>query len=234
MLTGPRRPGRSRRHRRDTEPMEEGDDVARRALSNPLALAVLATLSQRPMHPYEMASTMREQHYDTAVKLNYGSLYSVVESLRKAGCIDVEGVERTGNRPERTVYRITPAGRVELTDRLGAMLGRPAREYPEFVAGLAFMVTLHPDEVRKHLARRVGLLGAEVAGMREELADAARGAGDAPPVARVFLLEDEYQLRMRETELAWVRELLGDLAAGTLDGLPAWAAHHEGTDPARG
>ncbi len=205
-----------------------------RAVSNPLALAVLATLCQRPMHPYEMASTMREQHYDTAVKLNYGSLYSVVESLRKAGCIAVEGVERNGNRPERTIYAITPAGREELSNWLGTMLGTPAREYPVFVAALAFMVTLRTDEVQEHLARRVELLEAEVTGMQRELQDVARGSDSAPPVARVFLLEDEYQLRMRETELAWVRGLLDDLAAGTLDGLDTWTAHHEATDTGRG
>ena len=89
------------------------------------------------------------------------------------------------------------------------------------------MVTLHPDEVRERLAQRVELLEAEVAGIREELLAAARGSDPAPPVARVFLLEDEYQLRMRESELAWVRDLLRDLTSGALDGLDPWRAHHE-------
>lgn len=201
--------------------------MARRAVSNPLAIAVLATLCQRPMHPYEMASTMREQHYDTAVRLNYGSLYSVVESLRKTGCIDVEGVERTGNRPERTVYGITAAGRAELESWLGSVIATPAREYPAFVAGLAFMVTLSPDEVHERMALRAQLLAAEVRAMRETLQGANAGNEGTPPVPRIFLLEDEYQLRMRETELAWVRGLLEELNAGTLDGIDIWRAHHE-------
>jgi DNA-binding PadR family transcriptional regulator len=29
---------------------------------NPLALAVLALLFERPMHPYEMAATLRQRH----------------------------------------------------------------------------------------------------------------------------------------------------------------------------
>ncbi len=55
----------------------------KRKVSNPLALAVLACLFERPMHPYEMASTMRERHKDESIKLNYGSLYTVTESRVK-------------------------------------------------------------------------------------------------------------------------------------------------------
>ena len=53
----------------------------RTSISNPLALAVLACLHERPMHPYEMASTMRERGKEQSIKLNYGSLYTVVDNL---------------------------------------------------------------------------------------------------------------------------------------------------------
>ncbi len=53
----------------------------RQRLQSPLALAVLALLFERPMHPYEMAATMRERHKEESIKLRYGSLYSVVEIL---------------------------------------------------------------------------------------------------------------------------------------------------------
>ena len=59
--------------------------MPRRKVSNPLALAVLACLAERPMHPYEMSTTMRERGKHESIKLNYGSLYSVVESLQKHG-----------------------------------------------------------------------------------------------------------------------------------------------------
>ena len=54
---------------------------------SPLALAVLALLFERPMHPYEMAATMRERHKEESIKLRYGSLYSVVELLQRDGLI---------------------------------------------------------------------------------------------------------------------------------------------------
>src|SRR6516165_5318292 len=89
--------------------------MARRR-GNPLALAVLACLAEHPMHPYEMAATMRTRGQDASIRLNYGSLYGVVETLLKRGLIEEQEVMREGRRPERTVYRITDDGTTELED----------------------------------------------------------------------------------------------------------------------
>jgi DNA-binding PadR family transcriptional regulator len=119
--------------------------VARRR-NNPLALAVLVCLYERPMHPYEVATTLRQRHKDESVRLNYGSLYSVVGSLEKRGLIETSEVERAGRLPERTVYRITDAGRLEAHDWLAELLARPLKEYPAFEAALSFLPALPPDE----------------------------------------------------------------------------------------
>src|SRR5271168_4711478 len=101
--------------------------TARRKVSNPLALAVLACLYERSMHPYEMASTMRERHKDDSIKLNYGSLYTVTQALQRHRLIEPQEVGRDGNRPERTIYRLTDAGRLELIDWLSDLICSPAR-----------------------------------------------------------------------------------------------------------
>src|SRR5262249_60377835 len=95
---------------------------ARGSSSNPLALAVLACLYERPMHPYEMATTMRERGKEQSIKLNYGSLYTVVDNLAKHGLIEAGEAHREGRRPERTVYRITDAGRAELAGWMSQLL----------------------------------------------------------------------------------------------------------------
>ncbi len=68
--------------------------AGRRAVSNLLALAVLVTLTERPMHPYEMAATMRSQGKERSIKLNYGSLYTVVNNLARHGLIEAMGALR--------------------------------------------------------------------------------------------------------------------------------------------
>jgi DNA-binding PadR family transcriptional regulator len=188
-----------------------------RATTNPLALAVLACLHERPMHPYEMASTMRERGKEHSIKLNYGSLYTVVDNLAKHGLIEAMAARREGRRPERTVYQLTGAGRIRLEDWMSELLSAPVKEYPQFEAALSLMPVLHPDTVLEMLRLRTRALEKQIAEERVML-DAAKGAG----LPRLVLIESEYSLAMRDTELAWVRDLIGDLEAGTLEGQDGW------------
>ena len=62
---------------------------------------------------------------------------------------------RDGRRPERTVYRITDDGRAEFDDWMAELLGRAAKEFPQFEAGLSLMGVLPPDRVVELLHERV-------------------------------------------------------------------------------
>ena len=194
----------------------------RRSITNPLALAVLACLRERPMHPYEMAATMRERGKEQSIKLNYGSLYTVVDSLAKNGLIEAMEARREGRRPERTVYRLTDAGRARLDDWMSRLLAEPVKEYPQFEAALSLMPVLHPDEVLELLRTRTRILTQEIARARVML-DTARKAR----LPRLLLIEGEYHLALQETELAWVENLADELEAGTLEGLDGWRHVYE-------
>ena len=52
----------------------------KRKVANLMALAVLATIVQRPMHRYEMASVMRARGKDRDMDIKWGSLYTVVQN----------------------------------------------------------------------------------------------------------------------------------------------------------
>ncbi len=157
----------------------------RRRVSNPLALAVLSSLRERPMHPYEMAATMRAQGKERSIKLNYGSLYTVVDNLAKHGLIQAMEASREGRRPERTVYRLTDEGRAELEDWLTELLGTPVKEYPQFEAALAEMAVLPPAQVRDVLERRVEALEKALAQERAEIAQLPWLAPPVPARERV-------------------------------------------------
>jgi DNA-binding PadR family transcriptional regulator len=193
-----------------------------RATSNPLALAVLACLHERPMHPYEMASTMRERGKENSIKLNYGSLYTVVDNLAAHGLIAAVEARREGRRPERTVYRLTDAGRVRLETWMSELLAAPVKEYPQFEAALSLLPVLHPDQVLALLRERTRALEKQIT-MERLMLDTAGKAG----LPRLLLIESEYHLALRETELSWVRDLAGELEAGTLEGLDGWRHVYE-------
>jgi DNA-binding PadR family transcriptional regulator len=193
----------------------------RRKLSNPLALAVLVTLWQGPMHPYEIAQTLRRQGKDTSTKINYGSLYTVVQNLEKHGFVEVADTERKGNRPERTVYGVTEAGREETTEWLSELLARPVKEYPIFETALSLLGALHPDEVMTLLEERVKNLEVQAASERGALEKLYES------VPRLFLIEVEYQLHMIEAQAEWVRGFLEEIRKGSMPGVDGWRRFHE-------
>lgn len=195
--------------------------MKRRKLSNPLALAVLVTLWQKPMHPYEIAQTLRRQGKDSSTKINYGSLYTVVQNLEKYGFVEVADVERKGNRPERTVYGLTMAGREEMTEWLSDLLARPVKEFPIFETALSLLGALPPDEVVTLLEERVRNLDVQAASGRGALEKLYES------VPRLFLVETEYQLHMVEAQAEWVRGLVEGIRKGSLPGVDAWRTFHE-------
>jgi DNA-binding PadR family transcriptional regulator len=195
--------------------------ASKRKVSNPLALAVMALLYERPMHPYEMVSVMRERGQHESVRLRYSSLYSVVEALGREGLISPRETVREGRRPERTVYGLTETGRDEFLSWLRELLREPVKEYTQFAAGLTFLAALPPSEALALLEERTRLLGEEVREIRSRL-DAAVQQG----VARLFLVETEHELVLRKAELSWVRELVREIRDRTLGGMVQWEAFH--------
>jgi DNA-binding PadR family transcriptional regulator len=185
--------------------------------SSPLALAVLALLFERPMHPYEMAATLKQRRKEDSIKLRYGSLYTVIDMLLARGLLAAKEVSREGKRPERTVYALTPSGLDELRDWMRELLRDPAKEYPQFEAGLCLLPVLPPDEAVSLLRQRALQLSGKVWQMEAQLAELAQqdlsaltAGQDLPsPFAGkkfppLFSVEGEYRLAMVKAELAFV------------------------------
>lgn len=183
---------------------------------SPLAMVVLAQLVEEPMHVYRMQQLIRERGKDTVVNVaQRNSVYQTVERLERAGLVEVAGTDRKSGRPERTVYRITPAGRETLQEWLHTMVSTPAREFPEFPAALAFLPVLAPGTVAALLRDRAERL-------EQALAAVDDGRAAAAAVPRLFLLEDEYRANQLRAELEWVRGLVDDLESGELTWDEAW------------
>jgi DNA-binding PadR family transcriptional regulator len=196
--------------------------MAPRNRSNPLALAVLICLAERPMHPYEVATTLRQRNKHDSVRLNYGSLYAVVESLEKRGLIEPKETARAGRLPERTVYQLTEAGAVEMHDWLSDILARPAKEYPSFEAALSFLPALPPQDVVALLRERALQLELSVVQGQatRELVEKAR-------LPRLFWVEEQFRMALLQTELDFVKKLVVDIESGSLEGLDWWRLIHE-------
>ncbi|MGD0311980.1 MAG: PadR family transcriptional regulator [Acidimicrobiales bacterium] len=199
--------------------------MASRNRSNPLALAVLLCLYERPMHPYEVATTLRQRNKHESVRLNYGSLYGVVASLERRGLISPVETAREGRLPERTVYQLTDAGRVETHDWLTDLIATPVKEYPSFEAALSFLPALPPDDVIGLLRERALRLETEVA-----QAQASEDVAEKMGLPRLFSIEGRFRIVLLEAELDFARRLAADIESGALDGVHWWRAVHQGGD----
>jgi len=194
--------------------------------SNPLALAVLSCLYERPMHPYEVAQTLRHRAKHESIKLNYGSLYNVVEGLEKRGFIRVTETVREGRRPERTIYEITETGSREFIDWLSALITTPVKEYLQFEAALSLLPALPPGEAAALLRERINELEQRL-NFSKLTMDNMRKAG----LPRLFGVENEYVDSLMQAELDYVRNLVKEIEGGTLEGLEMWQHWFEGDTP---
>jgi hypothetical protein len=116
---------------------------------------------------------------------------------------------------------VTEPGLEEFADWLTDLLRTPAKEYPRFEAGLSLIGGLPPDDVVALLEERCERLEAALAEQRATLS-----ALLADGLPRLFLIELEYAIAMRDAELDYTRALAREIASGALDGVELWRGLH--------
>ncbi|WP_245719941.1 PadR family transcriptional regulator [Nocardia uniformis] len=178
----------------------------------PLAIAVLALLEERPMHPYEMYQLLMARREDYLVKIRPGSLYHTVDRLAEQQLTIAEGTGRAGNRPERTIYRITDSGRDALRTRVADILRRPNREYPIFPAALAEAHNLPREQVIDLLRERIALLDLDIAEL-----DALSAWVLNRQVPRRYWMVIDYGRAQSLAQANWLRGLVTELESGELE-----------------
>jgi DNA-binding PadR family transcriptional regulator len=169
------------------------------------------------MHPYEVAQTLRSRAKHESIRLNYGSLYGVVEGLERRKLVRARETVREGRRPERTIYEITEAGKRELQDWLSELVAEPVKEYLQFEAALSLIPVLPPDVASEVLQQRCAALEIRIAQIK-----ASHATASASGLPRLFELEGEYVQALAEAELEFVRRLVKDIESGELEGLDLW------------
>ncbi|GIH14511.1 PadR family transcriptional regulator [Rugosimonospora africana] len=197
-----------------------------RKVGNLLGLAVLSYLIQRPMHPYELSRTLRDNGDARSIKFNHGSLYMVVGQLAKAGFVAEVETNREGQRPERTVYALTDAGRQEMRDWLRELVEEPRHEYPQFVAALSLIGALPPGDVLVLLHRRLDRL-AEQRAEAQKLVDESLAAG----VPELFLVEEQYRIALLDADASFVRRFAERITDPDNGWGRQWAEFHGESQP---
>jgi DNA-binding PadR family transcriptional regulator len=172
----------------------------------PIAIMALALLREDDMHPYEMIRLLRHRRDDRMLALTNGTFYHTITRLQRAGYIDEVGVDRDGNRPERTTYTLLPAGADAVQGWLRAELPRIDRPI-EFRVALAEAHNLERDEVVALLRERASRLATDYETHREGLQ-----AAHEQKVPDQYLLEVERQKVLLEAESQWLEKTIHRLS----------------------
>jgi DNA-binding PadR family transcriptional regulator len=171
------------------------DAVAR---LTPLGVVVLALLGEGDMHPYEMIRLMHIRRDDRLVTITNGTVYHTVARLERAGLIAEVGVDREGNRPERTTYTQTDAGAAAVVEWVRRELPRVDRP-AEFRVALAGVHDLEREEA-------VALLRARRSALADMFAEVSSGRRHAldKGVPEQYLIELGREEALLAAELAWM------------------------------
>jgi DNA-binding PadR family transcriptional regulator len=188
----------------------------KRVKHSAIALATLTMLFEEPMHPYRMQQLIKQRGKDEVINVTQrASLYQTINRLQREGLIAAQSVSRDENRPERTVYELTDAGRETMMDWMRQILSTPSPEFPDFPAALSVLAVLTPKDARQQLERRVAALEPELKRLDGILAKTSF-------LPRLFLLEMELLRATCATELKWVRSVVEDLRSGKLTWNEKW------------
>jgi DNA-binding PadR family transcriptional regulator len=156
----------------------------------PLQHAVLALLSVKPAHGYELKASFEQTVGDQWGGLNIGHLYQIVDRLARDGLIESERQPQPV-KPDRLVHRITQAGREELDRWLNEPSVR-TRGYRDdfFLKVMAAAQAGDPARLAAVLRRQRVHLLTEL----RSLAD-ARLAASASPVVALLVKAAELHVR---------------------------------------
>lgn len=170
----------------------------------PVRLFVLGILNERDAHGYEIKRLAREADLAQWAEIGYGSIYHALRRLENELLIEEVAVEQEGAYPQRTVYRITEAGRRKFRELLKETC-RTVYEpkYPLDLA-LVFIGQLPPAERVDLLQERLRQLKATQKDVEKKRALLVH---TGPEFASLLAILD-HDLTMREAEMRWMRELI--------------------------
>jgi DNA-binding PadR family transcriptional regulator len=177
-------------------------------LTRLMALGVLARGG--PTHGHHIRRVAEVTNVGEWGGVSVGALYRELRTMEREGLIEATRTEKVGNRPERTVYAITPEGRLEL-----ATLREQAIRPLEFGAnplGVALMYagdSIDRGELRRDLRSRREMLAIRVAQIAADLEQlVAKGHIDMLGAANM-----RRAIIHCEAEIRWHDEIDADLAA---------------------
>lgn len=164
-------------------------------MSSDADIVVLSLLAEQPRHGYDLDRVIEQRGYRQWTSLAFSSVYYLLKRLSERGLLEPD----EGSQGRRTVFRVTEAGRRELSKAAGERVLTPAPPSAGVLPALNAYSRLDDPALAALLARRAEAL----LGRLDELR-ALRAQVDEEHALAIF----DYEILRQEADLAWTRSLL--------------------------
>jgi DNA-binding PadR family transcriptional regulator len=166
-------------------------------------LFVLGALLEGEAHGYDLIEKGRSWGLESWSDISFSSIYHSLRAMTREGLLREVGKEREMGRPQRTVYRITPRGKVAFAALMEENAANIVGAKDPLYLALGFMSRIPKPERARMLALRIERLAEQEQGVRMKL-EYLEGhpGGDYWALAAVRL-----NLRRIEAEIEWLSGL---------------------------
>jgi DNA-binding PadR family transcriptional regulator len=172
-------------------------------------LVILSLLAERPMHGYEVNTTLEDRKIRDWAPVSRPQIYYSLDKLIKLRLIRASSDDSPSAGPEKRVLETTALGRERLADALERESWVDEKVHQPFQIWLALSWQARPRTFRKQLSRRKKLLEKKLDEERATLADVLTEVGH-PYHEAVWMLQ--LAIEQMEVELRWIQRLLNESA----------------------
>lgn len=127
-----------------------------------IQIVLLGLLQEKSYHPYEMKKTIIENKWDHLFPVTDGNIYHAIRKLEKNDWVESVKEEQVNNRPNRTVYRITDEGRVQLSIEIQLVFEQRLKEPRSLYPATLFIHSSNVDEIKNLIQQWIIELQEEV------------------------------------------------------------------------
>ncbi len=181
-----------------------------------IRLFILGTLARTgPLHGHQIRWQAQVDRTELWADVHVGSLYGALKRLANEGLVREVRTERVGNRPERTVYEITPEGRRALSAVRDQALRTLSQPNDPFDLALTQSPDLDEDTLTQVVTHRLNGLRVRLASFEHLVESADPHLNEAERMGVAHVVErTAAEVRWHEELLARVPKIIADYRAG--------------------
>ncbi len=181
-----------------------------------IRLFILGTLAASgPLHGHQIRQQAQTDRTEYWADILPGSVYGALKRLASEDLVREVRTEKVGNRPERTIYEITPEGQRSLAAIRDAALRALDRHFDVFDLALTQSRDIASEDLEKIVEHRIAALGVQLDSQRHQVEVADPYLNEAERmVVRHVIARTDAELRWHTELAARLPKIAADFSAG--------------------